>query len=89
MTLPLDGPNTDGIVRPAGEIPVLQVGSTTARFVATGALTDGRYGLYRWEMSDPGRRQPALSPHVLRGVLCPRRFGGSVRRQGMERWTRR
>jgi quercetin dioxygenase-like cupin family protein len=63
MTLPLDGPNTDGVARPAGEIPMLQVGSTTARFVATGALTDGRYGLYRWEMS---ATQGGASPHYHR-----------------------
>jgi mannose-6-phosphate isomerase-like protein (cupin superfamily) len=44
-----------------GEASVIRVSSgsirqlaytsgTVARFVATGSLTDGRYGLYRWEM---------------------------------------
>lgn len=51
MTLPAEGPNTDGRVLPATDIPVLQVGTTTARLVATGELTERRYGLYRWEMS--------------------------------------
>ena len=63
MTLPVDGPNTDGVHIAAAEAPALQVGSTTGRFVATGAQTDGRFGLFRWEMSAaPG----GASPHYHR-----------------------
>ena len=47
----------------APTIPALQVGATTARFVAVGAETEGRYGLFRWEMSgEPG----GASPHIHR-----------------------
>ncbi|HET8784670.1 MAG TPA: cupin domain-containing protein [Candidatus Limnocylindrales bacterium] len=60
MTLPVDGPNTDGVVLAAGDIPTIQVGATTARLVATGALTEGRYGLFRWDMS---ATSGGASPH--------------------------
>ena len=69
MTLPVDGPNTDGAAFAAAEIPTLQVGSTTARLVATGALTEGRYGMFRWDMaatsggaSPRPRNQPLSRP---------------------------
>ena len=59
MTLPVDGPNNDGAFTPAADIPTLLVGSTTARLVATGGGTDGRYGLFRWDMSGtPGGATP-------------------------------
>ena len=51
MTLPSDAPNTDAVLTPAGEIPSFMVGQTTAGLVATGATTDGHYGLFRWDMS--------------------------------------
>jgi quercetin dioxygenase-like cupin family protein len=60
MTLPVDGPNTDGAAFAAAEIPTLQVGSTTARLVATGALTEGRYGMFRWDMA---ATSGGASPH--------------------------
>jgi quercetin dioxygenase-like cupin family protein len=63
MTLPAEGPNTDGALIATTDSPILQVGSTTARLVATGALTEGRYGLFRWEMAaTPG----GASPHYHR-----------------------
>lgn len=59
MTLPVDGPNTDGTFTAAADIPTLLVGSTTARLIATGGGTDGRYGLFRWDMSGtPGGATP-------------------------------
>ena len=51
MTLPADGPNTDGTFIAAGAAPTIQVGATTARLVAVGGQTDERYGLFRWDMS--------------------------------------
>lgn len=51
MTLPVDGPNTDGTFQAAALIPTLRVGATLASLVATGAQTDERYGLFRWDMS--------------------------------------
>ena len=63
MTLPVDGPNTDGTFTAAADIPTLLVGSTTARLIATGGGTDGRYGLFRWDMSGtPG----GATPHYQR-----------------------
>ena len=53
MTLPIDLPNTEGTFLAAADVPTLVVGSTTARLVATGAQTDARYGLFRWDMSGP------------------------------------
>lgn len=45
------------------DVPTLRIGATTASLVATGALTDGRYGLFRWDMTAaPG----GASPHVHR-----------------------
>ncbi len=63
MTLPVDGPNTDGALLAAADTPTLTVGSSTARLVATGALTDGHYGLFRWEM---GATPGGASPHYHR-----------------------
>ena len=51
MTLPSDAPNRDGVLTPAADVPSFPVGSSTAGLVATGATTDGHYGLFRWDMS--------------------------------------
>ena len=59
MSLPVDQPNIDGVIRPHASLPVLQVGATTARLVATGDVTEQRYGLFRWEMGpSPGGATP-------------------------------
>jgi len=65
MTLPVDGPNTDGAFQAAADIPTLQVGATTARLVATGSRTDGRYGLFRWDMS---AASGGATPHYHRMI---------------------
>jgi mannose-6-phosphate isomerase-like protein (cupin superfamily) len=42
---------TSAVARPAGEIRSIDFASgTIGRLVATGAVTRGQYGLYRWEM---------------------------------------
>ena len=51
MTFPTDGPTTDARLLAVADVPTLQVGSTLAGLVATGSATDGRYGLFRWEMT--------------------------------------
>jgi mannose-6-phosphate isomerase-like protein (cupin superfamily) len=43
----------------------IQRGALTARYLATGASTDGQFGLYRWEMG-PGRGGP--DPHFHRSI---------------------
>jgi mannose-6-phosphate isomerase-like protein (cupin superfamily) len=62
MSLPTE-PGTTATYRSAGQTPTLQVGATTARLVATGSMTDGRYGLFRWDMT---ARSGGATPHVHR-----------------------
>ncbi|MBC6447862.1 cupin domain-containing protein [Actinokineospora sp. HBU206404] len=40
-----------GIYRQAGEVEALERPTTTARFVAPGSVTEGRFGLFRWQMA--------------------------------------
>jgi quercetin dioxygenase-like cupin family protein len=51
--------------RPTDSPPELSGRSTTAHYLATGALTDGQFGLYRWEMG-PGPGGP--DPHFHRSI---------------------
>jgi mannose-6-phosphate isomerase-like protein (cupin superfamily) len=51
--------------RPGGTPPELRRPNTSAHYLATGALTDGQLGLYRWEMG-PGRGGP--DPHFHRSI---------------------
>jgi mannose-6-phosphate isomerase-like protein (cupin superfamily) len=39
-----------GILRAADAIEAVQIRLSTARYVAPGSLTAGRYGLFRWDM---------------------------------------
>jgi mannose-6-phosphate isomerase-like protein (cupin superfamily) len=58
MTLASD-PNTDAWLVTAVDVPTFGVGQSTAGLVATGSQTDGRYGLFRWDMSgSPGGATP-------------------------------
>jgi quercetin dioxygenase-like cupin family protein len=63
MSLPTEPPNTDAVLTAAADVPSFKVGSTTAGLVATGATTDGRYGLFRWDMS---AATGGASPHYHR-----------------------
>ncbi|HEV8557369.1 MAG TPA: cupin domain-containing protein [Actinophytocola sp.] len=38
------------IWRPEVDVETLKIRTTTARFVATGSVTNGQFGLYRWDM---------------------------------------
>jgi mannose-6-phosphate isomerase-like protein (cupin superfamily) len=52
--------------RPGDHEPELTYpNGTTVHYLATGASTDGRFGLYRWEMG-PERRGP--DPHFHRSI---------------------
>lgn len=64
MSLPTDptSTTTPRLVA-AADVPTLQVGATTARFVALGSDTEGRYGMFRWEMS---AKQGGATPHIHR-----------------------
>jgi quercetin dioxygenase-like cupin family protein len=52
-------------LRPDATPGEIQRGALTARYLATGAATDGQFGLYRWEMG-PGRGGP--DPHFHRSI---------------------
>jgi mannose-6-phosphate isomerase-like protein (cupin superfamily) len=52
-------------LRPDATPGEIQRDALTARYLATGASTDGQFGLYRWEMG-PGRGGPA--PHFHRSI---------------------
>lgn len=51
MSLPGEAGQASASFVAADEVPTVQVGATTARLVATGAMAEGRYGLFRWDMS--------------------------------------
>lgn len=58
-----EGPALAGIAvrRVGGEAGSIDFGSAAVRFVAPGSLTDGRYGLFRWDMAP---RAGGPGPHV-------------------------
>jgi uncharacterized RmlC-like cupin family protein len=58
----LDG-DVSAVLRPVDSIEPLMVGTTTARFVATGSVTNGQFGLLRWDMSD---QAGGATPHYHR-----------------------
>jgi mannose-6-phosphate isomerase-like protein (cupin superfamily) len=73
------------VLRPAAREPDLRIGPrTTLRYLATGASTGGRFGLYRWE-SPPNT--PGASPHVHR-TMSESFFilSGTMRLFDGERW---
>jgi quercetin dioxygenase-like cupin family protein len=51
MSYPAEPGSVRGVFRTDRDVPSLAIGATTARFVATGNVTGGEFGLYRWEMS--------------------------------------
>jgi mannose-6-phosphate isomerase-like protein (cupin superfamily) len=72
-----EGGETSAAYRPAGQAPELTYASgTTVHYLATGASTNGLFGLYRWEMSaEPGGPGPHFhrtlteSFYILGGTL--------------------
>jgi len=52
--------------RPAGAPPDLEIGAITAvRYLATGASTNGEFGLYRWDM---GPQRAGAATHFHRTI---------------------
>jgi mannose-6-phosphate isomerase-like protein (cupin superfamily) len=71
--------------RPAGHSPDLTIGSrVTAHYLATSVSTNGRFGLYKWEMA-PGL--PGASPHFHK-TISESFFvlSGNVRLFNGDRW---
>jgi mannose-6-phosphate isomerase-like protein (cupin superfamily) len=58
-----EGGEVSAWVRRSTEAPDLVLGNTDVHYLATGAATDGLFGLYRWDMS--GDRGGA-APHIHR-----------------------
>ena len=63
MTFPTDGPTTEARLVAAAKIPMLKIGATTAGLVATGSVTVGHYGLFRWDMT---AASSGANPHFHR-----------------------
>jgi mannose-6-phosphate isomerase-like protein (cupin superfamily) len=71
--------------RPAAHEPELKIGSVTiASYLATGASTDGQFGLYRWDMG-PQPAGPAAHFHksISESFFI---LSGAVRLFDGERW---
>ena len=82
-----DSGTTSATVRPATAKPELDGATTTASYLATGASTDGKFGLYRWDFKGPPsgpkphfHRSIAESFFVLSGTV--RLFDGRQWRDG-------
>jgi len=71
-----EGGELSGRFRPAGAEPELLMRSGTASYLATGASTGGKLGLYRWDMAGPPsgpdphfHRSIAEAFYVLKGTI--------------------
>jgi mannose-6-phosphate isomerase-like protein (cupin superfamily) len=60
MTLQSDSEPGRSVMRRLDDAQRLSVGASAVRFTAPGTMTDGRYGLFRWEL---GPRAPGATPH--------------------------
>jgi mannose-6-phosphate isomerase-like protein (cupin superfamily) len=81
-----EGGEVSAIYRPAGKEPEIKIGPLTeARYLATGEMTKGKFGLYRWDMA-PGT--PGAAPHFHR-TLAESFFilSGAVGLYNGETWT--
>ena len=50
---------------PGDKPPDLKIGMSEARYIVKGEVTEGRFGLYRWDMA-PGN--PGAAPHFHRTI---------------------
>jgi quercetin dioxygenase-like cupin family protein len=75
----------NAILRPADQPPELTYPSGgTAHYLATGASTDGRFGLYRWEMAaEPSGPAPHFHRTLAESFYV---LGGTVRLYDGARW---
>jgi mannose-6-phosphate isomerase-like protein (cupin superfamily) len=63
MTYTKDSGETSAILRRNGEVETIKTSRSFARFVATGAETNGQFGLYEWNMTP---RSGGSDPHFHR-----------------------
>ncbi|HYN96382.1 MAG TPA: cupin domain-containing protein [Pilimelia sp.] len=80
-----EGGEVTATYRPAGQAPDLSYASgTTVHYLATGAATDGLFGLYRWEMSGaPSGPGPHFHRSISESFFI---LSGSVRIYDGTRW---
>ena len=65
------------------DLDPLMLGATAATFVAPGSVTNGEFGLFRWDIpARGGGAGGALPPRVLRVVLRRVRHGHALQRRG-------
>jgi hypothetical protein len=75
------GGSTSAAYRVAGQPPDLPMKASAASYLATGTITHGQFGLYRWDFTGPPSRPGSAFPPIYLGVvLHPRRHGAAVRR---------
>ncbi|MEW2355076.1 cupin domain-containing protein [Spirillospora sp. NPDC029432] len=60
-----DKGETSGVLRRADAAPDLTTSTTEVHYLRTGASTDGKFGLYRWDM---GPRPSGPAPHFHRTI---------------------
>ncbi len=71
-------------MRPVDTAPELPLPQGAAHFLATGEATDGRFGLYRWDMApEAGGAQPHFHRTINESFFV---FSGSVEIFQGERW---
>lgn len=72
--------------RPHGQAPdLLYPSGTSVHYLATGASTDGRFGLYRWDMSPtPGGADPHFHRTISESFFV---LSGTVRLYDGQAWT--
>jgi mannose-6-phosphate isomerase-like protein (cupin superfamily) len=81
-----DGGEVSAVYRPASQAPDLLIGEAVrASYLATGALTAGQFGLYRWDMG-PKAGGPAAHFHrtITESFFV---LSGMVRLYDGERWV--
>lgn len=70
-------------LRAADAPPDLLLGTTSVHYLATGAGTDGEFGLYRWDMAGPGGPDPHFHRTISESFLV---LSGTVRLYDGRRW---
>lgn len=81
-----DAGEVSATLRTAGQEPELRYpNGGAAHYLATGAATDGRFGLYRWEMAAaPGGADPHFHRTISESFYV---LSGAVRLYDGDRWV--
>jgi mannose-6-phosphate isomerase-like protein (cupin superfamily) len=71
-------------LRPRDAPPDLVTGTTSVHYLATGAATEGEFGLYRWDMTGPGGPDPHFHRTMSESFFV---LSGAVRLYDGRRWV--